>query len=136
MGEATGTGAAESGVGPRGNASSPSPASGGIWGPVGSIFAALCCLGFAPLLGALGAVGLGFVVNDVILIPLLVLFLGATIGALRHDEARRAPRVVSTLGAAVTLGGLWVSGIVVGAGLALVVASSIWNATLVRRARA
>lgn len=49
------------------------------WGPIGSIFAALCCLGFAPALAALSAVGLGFLINDLVLIPLLVLFLGATI---------------------------------------------------------
>ena len=49
------------------------------WGPIGSIFAALCCLGFAPALAALSAVGLGFLINDLVLIPFLVLFLGATI---------------------------------------------------------
>ena len=58
------------------------------WGPIGSIFAALCCLGFAPALAALSAVGLGFLINDLVLIPLLVLFLGTTIWGLHRDRAR------------------------------------------------
>lgn len=48
----------------------------------GSIFAALCCLGFPALLSTLSAIGLGFLVNDAILVPLLILFLGITIAGL------------------------------------------------------
>lgn len=48
-------------------------------GPVGSVFAALCRLGVAPVVGALGVAGLGFLLRDWILIPLLALFLGATL---------------------------------------------------------
>lgn len=104
------------------------------WGPVGSVVAALCCLGVAPLLAALGAVGLGFVVNDLILVPLLVLFLGVTLWALRRDRPRHGhggPFVASTVGALATVGGLWVSALVVGAGLALLVSGSMWNWILV-----
>ena len=45
----------------------------------GSVFAALCCLGFPALLSILSAIGLGFIVNDAILIPLLLLFLAVTL---------------------------------------------------------
>jgi mercuric ion transport protein len=48
----------------------------------GSLFAALCCLGFPALVSLLSAIGLGFLVNDAILIPLLILFLGLTIAGL------------------------------------------------------
>ena len=48
----------------------------------GSLFAALCCLGFPALLAILSAVGLGFLVNDAVLIPLLVLFLSVTLWGL------------------------------------------------------
>ena len=41
---------------------------------------------------------------------------------------------MSMIGAAITLGGLWISGIVVGAGLALLLTGSMWNWALVRRA--
>jgi len=49
-------------------------------GVAGSIFAALCCLGFPALLSILGAIGLGFLINDAILLPLLVVFLVVTLG--------------------------------------------------------
>jgi hypothetical protein len=45
----------------------------------GSLFAALCCLGFPALVSLLSAIGLGFLMNDAILIPLLILFLARTI---------------------------------------------------------
>src|SRR5436853_5678360 len=48
----------------------------------GSVFAALCCLGFPALLSILSAIGLGFVVNDAILIPLLLVFLAITLAGL------------------------------------------------------
>lgn len=57
------------------------PHHAGAWGPVGSFIAELCCLGVVPVLAALAAVGLGFVVNDLILVPPLVLFLSVTLYA-------------------------------------------------------
>ncbi len=48
----------------------------------GSIFAALCCLGFPALLSILGAIGLGFLINDAILLPLLAVFLLVTLDGL------------------------------------------------------
>jgi hypothetical protein len=39
----------------------------------GSLFAALCCLGFPALLSILSAIGLGFLIDD-ILRPLMVVF--------------------------------------------------------------
>lgn len=61
---------------------------GDKWGPLGSIFAALCCLGAAPVLAAVSALGLGFLIKDIILVPLLLFFLGVTIWALRRDRNR------------------------------------------------
>jgi mercuric ion transport protein len=51
-------------------------------GVIGSIFAALCCLGFPALLSILSAIGLGFIINDAVLLPLLVVFLIVTLGGL------------------------------------------------------
>lgn len=71
----------------------------------GSLFAALCCLGFPALVSLLSAIGLGFLVNDAILIPLLILFLGATIAGLysgvRHHH-RWAALIVGAASAAIT----------------------------------
>jgi mercuric ion transport protein len=55
---------------------------GGLWrrhldkiGVGGSLFAALCCLGFPALVSILSAIGLGFLINNDILRPLLIVFL-------------------------------------------------------------
>ncbi|RMG58774.1 MAG: MerC domain-containing protein [Deltaproteobacteria bacterium] len=42
------------------------------FGAAGALIAALCCLGFAPFVSFLAAAGAGFLVNDLILAPLLV----------------------------------------------------------------
>ncbi len=105
------------------------------WGPLGSIFAALCCLGAAPVLSALSAVGLGFLIHDAILIPLLALFLAVSVWGVRRDRTRHGhtgPSLLSALAAVTTLAGLWISAVVVGAGLVALVAASVWNFRLVR----
>jgi len=114
---------------------SEGPHRAGAWGPVGSLVTALCCLGAAPILAALAAVGLGFLVNDLILIPLRVFFLGATLWALHRDRPRHEawePFAVASVGSVLTVGGLWVSGAVVGVGLAFLFAGSVWNWVSVR----
>lgn len=108
------------------------------WGPAGSVFAALCCLGVAPVLGALSAAGLGFLIHDLILIPMLALFLGVTIWAVGRDRRRHeraGPERLAWAAALLTVGGLWLSGLVVGLGLALLIGASAWNWVLVRRLR-
>lgn len=108
------------------------------WGPLGSAVAAACCLGLAPLVTALSAVGLGFLLDDRILIPVLVLFLAATAWQLYRDHGRHESRgpfllVVST--SVLTVAGLWVSGMAVALGLAGVFAASLWNLWLVWKLR-
>jgi len=49
-------------------------------GPLGSIFAALCCIGTPGLLAFLTAIGAGFLLTDLILLPLLILFSGRQYG--------------------------------------------------------
>lgn len=66
----------------------------------GSLFAALCCLGFSALLSILSAVGLGFLINDAILLPLLVVFLAlALYGLYRGYQTHRKPGAVILGGA-------------------------------------
>src|SRR6266849_4712924 len=45
----------------------------------GSLFAALCCLGFPALMSILAAIGVGFLINDAVLLPLLIIFLLVTL---------------------------------------------------------
>ena len=61
-------------------------------GVVGSVFSALCCLGFPALLSILSAIGLGFLINDAVLLPLLTVFLfvtliGLGLGMREHHRA-------------------------------------------------
>lgn len=51
----------------------------GFVGTGGAVFVGLCCLGTPALLAFLTAAGLGFLINDFILIPLLILFLALAV---------------------------------------------------------
>jgi mercuric ion transport protein len=48
----------------------------------GALFAALCCLGFPALISVVSAIGLGFLINDTILMPLLGISLLVTLAGL------------------------------------------------------
>ena len=66
----------------------------------GSLFAALCCLGFPALLSILSAIGLGFLIKDAILLPLLVVFLALTLyGLYRGYQKHGRPGAVLLGGA-------------------------------------
>jgi mercuric ion transport protein len=68
-------------------------------GIAGSLLAALCCLGFPALLSILGAVGLGFLINDAILLPLLAVFLIVTLAGLYLDIRHHGSWLAFTVGA-------------------------------------
>lgn len=58
-------------------------------GAIGAIFAALCCLGVSAVVSLVASLGLGFLINDAVLLPLLILFLvvdwsGLFAGRRRH----------------------------------------------------
>ncbi len=48
-------------------------------GIVGSFIAAACCLGLPAVVSIVAAVGLGFLVKDTILLPLMVVFLAVSL---------------------------------------------------------
>jgi mercuric ion transport protein len=61
-------------------------------GILGATVAALCCLGVPAILSVLTAIGLGFLINDAILLPLLAVSLVLTLWGLysgwrRHRHA-------------------------------------------------
>lgn len=108
------------------------------WGPVGAAIAAACCVGFVPVLTALTAVGLGFLLHDAILIPLLVGFLALTLWQLVRDRRRHGrsePLVAAAVGSVLTVVGVWVSTLLVGLSLAAVFAAALWNLWLIRQLR-
>lgn len=103
----------------------------------GSLFAALCCLGFPALLAILSAAGLGFLINDAILIPLLVLFLVVTLWGLylgKGHHGSSAPFYVGMAGSAMTAGSVWFgSGLLAGIGISGLFAASVLNVWLKMR---
>jgi len=44
-------------------------------GILGAAFAALCCLGISAVLSVVSAIGLGFLIHDAVLLPLLIISL-------------------------------------------------------------
>ena len=71
----------------------------------GSLFAALCCLGFPALLSILSAAGLGFLIHDAVLLPLLVAFLVLTIYGLYRGYQRHGRPGAVILGGSVANSG-------------------------------
>ena len=107
-----------------------------ITGSLGSIFASLCCLGVGPVLAALSAMGLGFVINDAILIPLLAIFLLIAVWGLKGSRAWHGvngPFYLGTVGAVAAFVGILVFMPVHIIGLVAVVAAAIWDIVLLRK---
>lgn len=107
-----------------------------ISGSVGSVFAGACCLGFAPFLAGLSAIGAGFLINDLILIPLFVVFLGITLWGLwtsRKKHGHPGPFFFGTAAALTAFAALWFFVPLSYAGLATLVATSVWDIVLLRQ---
>ena len=97
-------------------------------GLFGSLFAAACCLGLPFLIAGLTAIGAGFLIRDRYLLPILGGFLlisvvGTALSARRHR--RKAPLIVSILGAAVTFGAILLRPPVAYGGIAILLLASV-----------
>ncbi len=87
------------------------------------------------MLGLLSAIGLGFLIHDAVLVPLLTIALGVTIWGLwlgRRCHGRASALRLGLGGAALTLGRLFLSVPLAFVGFAGVVLASWWNLRLVR----
>jgi mercuric ion transport protein len=115
-------------------------------GIVGAGIAAACCLGVPVVLAAVGAAGLGFLINDTYLVPIFGAFVALAL-CLLYRAARRhqnlAPFWAGLTGAMAGVVGLWL--LVTGfypkswpiyVGLTLLIAASVWDAVNGRRAAA
>ena len=105
-------------------------------GPTGSVVAGACCLGFAPFLTVLSAIGAGFLINDLILIPIFVLFLGITLWGLYSSRKRHkhfGPFALGAASAVVAFAALWLSTPLSYVALATLFAASIWDMVLLRQ---
>ena len=101
-----------------------------IVGSLGSIFAALCCIGTPALLAFLSSIGVGFIITDKILIPLLVVFLGTSIwGVYKSSKfyGSKKSLILVIVSAIVVFTTIWFSKLLVYIGLAGLIAASVWD---------
>jgi mercuric ion transport protein len=108
-------------------------------GTVGSVLSGACCLGFAPLLAGLSAIGAGFLVRDAILIPLFVMFLAYTLWVLwasRKVHGLAGPFYLGLGAAVVSFAALWFLTPLAYAALAALIAANVWNVVAQRQCRA
>jgi mercuric ion transport protein len=69
----------------------------------GALFAVLCCLGFPALISVVSAIGLGFLINDTILMPLLGISLLVTLAGLYLGVRQHGSWLAFVIGAASAL---------------------------------
>ena len=101
-----------------------------IIGTIGSIFAALCCIGTPAVLAFLASIGAGFFIRDAILVPLLVVFLVVTIWGMmctREAHGQRGPLLVTLVSSIVMVAAVWFSRPLVILGLVGLIVASVWN---------
>jgi mercuric ion transport protein len=107
-----------------------------VFGSLGATVASLCCAGVPAILGALSAAGLGFLVNDLILFPLLALFLGLGLWGLWDGVRRhglRAVLVLGGVGALLMVAGILLQPLIVYAGAAAMLGAAVWNTVALRQ---
>lgn len=109
-----------------------------LGGTTGAVIAGACCLGLAPLLAALTAVGAGFLIRDAILVPLFVFFLGFTLWSLwgsRSKHRQPGPFYLGLGSAVIAFAALWFFAPLAYAGLAGFIGASVWDIVALRQER-
>jgi hypothetical protein len=101
-------------------------------GTAGAILTALCCAGVSAVVGSLSAVGLGFLITDSVLLPLLLAMLALSLWGLARGRATHGasgPLVLGSAGAVSLTAGVFTSRWLLGLGAALLLAATVWNQT-------
>ena len=110
------------------------------FGVVGSVFSALCCLGFPALLSLLTAIGLRFLINDAILLPLLGMFLLITIAGLEmgrrlhHKPGALIFGIISAVALALFIFPFY-NGVLAGLSIVGLIIASVLNVVLQQRSK-
>jgi len=108
-----------------------------IFGGIAGIFTGLCCAGIPLALAFLSGIGLGFLINDFILFPLLFIGLGFMFYAMYYNKKHHLNRnpiylaIVSTL---VLIAGIFL-GNLIWIGVIGLIISTIWDYSLIRRCK-
>lgn len=106
-----------------------------VVGAFGSIFAALCCVGVPALVAIVSAAGLGFLIHDSILVPMLFISLVVSLSGLYlgvRQHGRREALLLGGLSAGVLVVGMVFlkNHLLVGLGIAGLLAATFWNVAL------
>ena len=108
-----------------------------VAGPLGAVFAALCCLGVPFIVASVAAIGLSFIRRDAILWPLMIASLLVALWGMwrgRQTHGSAGPFAVGLLsGVSLVAGVIFVHGFpareMIYAGSAGLLAATIWNVT-------
>jgi hypothetical protein len=105
-------------------------------GFLGTLFASLCCLGVSIVIAPLTAIGLGFLINDLILLPLVLIFLIITLWGLYQGWKQNGVQLPFFLGIFVAI--LLIPSFLISAYfssflLVLLLAATIWNTVVAVR---
>jgi mercuric ion transport protein len=99
-------------------------------GLLGTLFASLCCLGVSIVVAPLTAIGLGFLINDLILLPLVLVFLLITLWGLHAGWKRHGvqwPFFLGIFAAVLLIPSFFVNAYLAALLLILLLAATIWN---------
>ena len=99
-------------------------------GFLGTLFASLCCLGVSVVIAPLTAIGLGFLINDLILLPLVLVFLLITLWGLYTGWKRHGiqpPLFLGIFAAVFLIPSFFVSSYLSSLLLVLLLVATIWN---------
>ena len=105
-------------------------------GFLGTLFASLCCLGVSVVIAPLTAIGLGFLINDLILLPLVLVFLLITLWGLYTGWKRLGvgpPFFLGIFAAVLLIPSFFVSAYFSSFLLALLLVATIWNTAVAVR---
>lgn len=99
-------------------------------GVLAAVFAALCCAGIPVIVGALSAVGLSFLRQDAILLPLLIVSLLIAIWGLAKGQPLHGsvwPLILGSAGGIALIAAITVFRPLLWPGAALILIAMIWN---------
>jgi mercuric ion transport protein len=107
-------------------------------GVIGATIAALCCLGVPAILSVAAALGMGFLINDVVLAPLLILSLALVLWGLVRGYRRHRHwlPVIVGVAASIALAAaslVWPSRSIAYASIGALVIASLANAVVLHR---
>jgi mercuric ion transport protein len=104
-------------------------------GVAGAVIAALCCLGVPAIVAIFSAIGLAFVFNDAILLPVMIVSIALTVGGLllgwRHHRKPWAVLLAATSGVLLVFATFaWHARALSYAAIVGLIAASTWNVLL------